>query len=262
MPWLTGRITEAAAVIPMAPDVCYPEMARIAAWAKVVPAEFPGYFGLVPNVVFGSLLGWLLLLSVFGLLIAVFVFVGLPRVNRNTDGALYTFFLAGACSYPVVFFLPAVYTLGWSDLVDLVGGSFTLGLFSGIVSFIASVFATVPFSNRSEKFARKVRQSRREGGDALLRFLRSRWPWVDTVHKDAFGKLVRTRLGWEGQWLWAVVVRCPTSGKEYALVVDEGLRRLSANGVPFGESQKQTAKNAVASTFGFSGDEYVPEVQT
>lgn len=50
------------------------------------------------------------------------------------------------------------------------------------------------------------------------------------------------------------------SRKDYVLAVHPQLRPLFASG--FGQSQKFTCHNAVASTFGLRGEEYHPEMET
>jgi hypothetical protein len=84
-------------------------------------------------------------------------------------------------------------------------------------------------------------------------------------HDETFGTLWRRDLDRDEPLVMVEVVNGSPepdgSVKRYFLRVDPQLRPILPNG-RFGEPQKATARNAVASTFGLSGAEYAPEVET
>ena len=80
-----------------------------------------------------------------------------------------------------------------------------------------------------------------------------------------FGRLWRLDTGEAAPWLMLEVEnRSPEpdgSYRHFLLRVDPELRPILGSG-GFGPPQPLTARNAVASTFGMSGEEYRPEVET
>jgi hypothetical protein len=84
-------------------------------------------------------------------------------------------------------------------------------------------------------------------------------------HDPAFGTLWCRDLSRDEPIVMVEVVNHSAepdgSFKRYLLRVDPRLRPIRADG-SFGEPQPPTARNAVASTFGLSGAEYAPEVET
>ena len=85
------------------------------------------------------------------------------------------------------------------------------------------------------------------------------------VAKDDFGELYRKPVeGDEPVTMVKVINSTPEhdgTRKEYWLRVHPELRPLNANG-SFGDAQRDTARNAVASTFGMRGEGYAPVVET
>jgi len=243
--------------VPMAPDACYPEVLKAVRWAVVTPVDFPGWFSTFEDTFFS----WsylVLFLSLLGLNVVIwlFFFVRLRSFQHAESGCLWGTFVL--CYGLVVLSFLAAGSGAWSAFgpSDAFGLCF-MGIFFGAGLWIATVFCSA--NNYVDGSARLTTKVERLG---TAEFLRSRRFWVDKVHEDAFGKLVRTRLGWGGPWLWAVVVKCPTTGREYALSVDSELRPIGRNGALRGEGQVKTARNAVASTFGLRGEQYAPGLQT
>jgi hypothetical protein len=85
------------------------------------------------------------------------------------------------------------------------------------------------------------------------------------VHADSFGVLYRTEFP-DDEPLVVVSVKNSTpesdgSFKDYVLRVQPECRPMLATG-EFGDAQPLTARNAIASTFGLRGDQYVPSIET
>jgi hypothetical protein len=84
-------------------------------------------------------------------------------------------------------------------------------------------------------------------------------------HDEVFGTLWRRFVtGDEPLVMVAVVNHTPDSDgsyKHHFLRVDPHLQPILADG-SFGPPQALTARNAIASTFGLSGAEYTPELET
>jgi hypothetical protein len=84
-------------------------------------------------------------------------------------------------------------------------------------------------------------------------------------HDEVFGTLWRRSVRGEAPVLMIEVVNHTPepdgSYKHHFLRVDTNLRPILADGT-FGPPQPLTARNAVASTFGLTGGEYMPEVET
>jgi hypothetical protein len=101
------------------------------------------------------------------------------------------------------------------------------------------------------------------------RFLRD--VGAEVVHQDDFGTLYRYRLHGRDLLMVKVVNATPEPDgtfKDYFLGVHPDLRPLPPPGVNAWEwfrnhpPQRLTARNAVASTFSMTGEEYSPEIQT
>jgi hypothetical protein len=86
------------------------------------------------------------------------------------------------------------------------------------------------------------------------------------IHQDEFGKLYKMKMPHSNEELAVVAVKNATaeldgSSKEYFLHVHPELCPLLDDD-ELGPPQPLTARNAVASTFGLTGDEFWPLVET
>ena len=88
---------------------------------------------------------------------------------------------------------------------------------------------------------------------------------AELLHTDQFGELYRAEVpGDEPLVMVSVLNSTPEPDghkKRYFLRVDPNCRPLLADGT-FGRAQALTARNAIASTFGLRGSQYVPVVET
>lgn len=86
---------------------------------------------------------------------------------------------------------------------------------------------------------------------------------AETVDDDPrWGRLLRRTMGEGEEDVWAVIVTCPTTGRRYAMGVHHEIRPLLGTESEYGDPQKPTARNAVASGFGLRGEEYDPYLET
>jgi hypothetical protein len=85
------------------------------------------------------------------------------------------------------------------------------------------------------------------------------------IHSDDWGTLYRKEVPDDEPLVMVKVVNSTAepdgSHKDYFLRVDPSCRPMLADG-QFGKPQKLTARNAIASTFGLTGDQYRPVKQT
>ena len=88
---------------------------------------------------------------------------------------------------------------------------------------------------------------------------------AELIHTDDFGALYRKNLNDDEPLVMVHVLNATPepdgSIKKYMLRVDPELRPMSVDGKK-GKPQAMTARNAIASTFGMTGREYAPEVET
>jgi hypothetical protein len=89
---------------------------------------------------------------------------------------------------------------------------------------------------------------------------------AEKIHEDSFGILYKKELKDDPVPLVVVKVINSTAEpdgtfKDYWLRVDPELRPMLENN-QFGNPQKLTARNAIASTFGVTGNQYILKVQS
>ena len=88
---------------------------------------------------------------------------------------------------------------------------------------------------------------------------------AEVIHEDRFGKLLRKNMPNDEPIVMVQVVNSTPepdgTRKLYMLRVEPNLRPM-LDGGGFGEPQKMTAHNAVASTFGLRGEQYDPVMET
>jgi hypothetical protein len=88
---------------------------------------------------------------------------------------------------------------------------------------------------------------------------------AEKVHEDDYGVLYRKTIKDDEDLVMVKVVNSSPEPdgtfKDYFIRVDPQLRPMSTDR-RFGEAQKMTARNAIASTFGMTGEVYVLECQT
>jgi hypothetical protein len=102
----------------------------------------------------------------------------------------------------------------------------------------------------------------------LSRFVEARYieaSGAESIHEDRYGQIFRCEMkGDEDLIMVRVLNSTPEPDgtvKMYWLRVQPDLRPMMGGG-RFGESQKMSARNAIASTFGLRGEEYAPEQET